>query len=111
MVNQVTLMVYEIIEKVAEAKKREEKIEILRQYNHNWALKDILRGTYDDKIQWKEILRGFDIQSGINKLNFKRSAANYFKVEIKPLNAISFGNGGAGTLPWTFIDEIQFIRN
>ena len=52
MVNQVTLMVYEIIEKVAEAKKREEKIEILRQYNHNWALKDILRGTYDDKIQW-----------------------------------------------------------
>jgi len=65
----------------------------------------------DDKIQWKEILRGFDIQSGINKLNFKRSAANYFKVEIKPLDAIPFGNGGAGTLPWTFIDEIQFIRN
>ena len=52
MVNQVTLMVYEIIEKVAKASKREDKIKILRQYNYNWALKDILRGTYDDAIQW-----------------------------------------------------------
>lgn len=52
MVNQVTYMVYEIIEKVAAAKKREDKISILRQYHNNWALKDILRGTYDDKIQW-----------------------------------------------------------
>lgn len=52
MVNQVTYMVYEIIEKVAAAKKREDKINILRQYHNNWALKDILRGTYDDKIQW-----------------------------------------------------------
>tara|TARA_A100001015_G_C14392697_1_gene482332 strand:+ start:56 stop:490 length:435 start_codon:yes stop_codon:yes gene_type:complete len=52
MVNKVTFMVYEIIEKVAAAQKREDKINILRQYHNNWALKDILRGTYDDKIQW-----------------------------------------------------------
>lgn len=52
MVNKVTYMVYEIIEKVAAAQKREDKINILRQYHDNWALKDILRGTYDDKIQW-----------------------------------------------------------
>lgn len=52
MVNKVTYMVYEIIEKVAAAKTREDKIIILRQYHNNWALKDILRGTYDDKIQW-----------------------------------------------------------
>lgn len=52
MVNKVTFMVYEIIEKVAAAQKREDKINILRQYHDNWALKDILRGTYDDKIQW-----------------------------------------------------------
>jgi hypothetical protein len=84
-----------------------------KEDNGSWIYLPHLVRIYvsDDKIQWKEILRGFDIQSGINKLNFKRSAANYFKVEIKPLDAIPFGNGGAGTLPWTFIDEIQFIRN
>lgn len=43
--------VYEVIEAVEKASKREEKIQILRQ-NESWALKDVLRATYDDTIQF-----------------------------------------------------------
>lgn len=43
--------VYEVIEVASKAKTREEKIQVLKQ-NESWALKDILRGAYDDSIQW-----------------------------------------------------------
>ena len=43
--------IYEVIEAAAKASKREEKIQILRQ-NESWALKDVLRATYDDTIQF-----------------------------------------------------------
>lgn len=43
--------VYEVIEAVEKASKREEKIQLLRQ-NESWALKDVLRATYDDTIQF-----------------------------------------------------------
>lgn len=43
--------VFEVIEEVSKAKAKAKKIEILKQYE-SWALKDILRGTYDDTIQW-----------------------------------------------------------
>ena len=43
--------VYEVIEAAEKASKREEKIQILRQ-NESWALKDVLRATYDDAIQF-----------------------------------------------------------
>ncbi|XOV68653.1 MAG: family 20 glycosylhydrolase [Fluviicola sp.] len=35
--------------------------------------------------------------------------AKFFKFEIEPLDAIPEGNGGAGNIPWTFIDEIQIF--
>ena len=37
---------YEVIEKVKAIKTKEEKINFLRQ-NETWALKDILKGSYD----------------------------------------------------------------
>ena len=43
--------VYEIIEVASKEKTRDAKIKVLRE-NENWALKDILRGAYDDSIQW-----------------------------------------------------------
>ena len=46
-----TLLVYEVLEKAGKARKKSEKIEIL-QKNASWALKDILRGTFDEKIIW-----------------------------------------------------------
>jgi hypothetical protein len=51
MVNKNSQYLHEVIKKAAEAKTREEKIQILRQYE-SWPLKDLLRGTYDDSIQW-----------------------------------------------------------
>lgn len=46
-----TLMIYEVIGKAEKAKSKKDKIEILKQ-NESWALKDILRGTYDSKVKW-----------------------------------------------------------
>lgn len=46
-----TLLIYEVLEKVSLAKTREEKIKILRE-NDTWALKDVLRGSFDDSITW-----------------------------------------------------------
>ena len=45
------LLVYEVIEKAGSAKKKADKINILRK-NDTWALKDILRGTFDSKVVW-----------------------------------------------------------
>lgn len=43
--------VYEVVEEVKSAKTKKEKIEILKKHE-TWALKDILKGTLDPKIQW-----------------------------------------------------------
>lgn len=44
-------LIYEIIETAGKKRSKAEKIEYLRQHE-SWALKDILRGTYDDAVQW-----------------------------------------------------------
>ena len=51
MVNYVQRQVFEILEKFVTCKTRKEKIEHL-QLNNIMPLKDVLRGTFDDKIQW-----------------------------------------------------------
>ena len=43
--------VWEVIEAVQKAKKKDDKIRILKE-NESWALKDILRGTMDNKVKW-----------------------------------------------------------
>jgi len=45
------LEVFEILERVENAKTKEERIEILRK-NDIMALLDVLRGTFDETIQW-----------------------------------------------------------
>jgi len=52
MVNKVTWRVHEIIEKASAAKTKADKIKILREHQNNWALKDVLRGIFDDSVQW-----------------------------------------------------------
>ena len=52
MVNKTTYRTFEILEKISSAKTRAEKIDLLKKQNNNWALKDILRGTFDDAVQW-----------------------------------------------------------
>ena len=43
-------MVYEVLELASKGKK-EDKVKVLKE-NETWALKDILKGTFDDSIQW-----------------------------------------------------------
>ena len=43
--------VFEIIDKVSQAKTKKERVEILKA-NACMPLKDLLRGTFDDSIQW-----------------------------------------------------------
>lgn len=43
--------VHEVIEEARKKRTKNEKIEVLRA-NESWALKDILRGTFDDSIRW-----------------------------------------------------------
>ena len=50
-VNKLNLLIYEIIEKVGKARSKEQKIKILKE-NENWALKDILLGTYSEDIEF-----------------------------------------------------------
>lgn len=43
--------IYEVIEEAQKAKTKSEKVSILKK-NDTWALKDILRGTYDSTVSW-----------------------------------------------------------
>lgn len=46
------LEVHEILAEVKKRYKKDEKVEYLKKFNDDWALKDVLRGTFDDSIQW-----------------------------------------------------------
>ena len=43
--------IFEVIDLVSKAKTQKEKVDLLRKYE-SWALKDVLRGAYDDVVQW-----------------------------------------------------------
>lgn len=45
------LYVFEVLERVQKAKKKEDKIKILKT-NESWALKDIIRGSIDTTVVW-----------------------------------------------------------
>lgn len=46
-----TLKIFEVIEQAIAAKGKAAKIKVLQE-NETWALKDLLRGTYDDIVVW-----------------------------------------------------------
>lgn len=50
--NYVNKMVFEMIDEIAKASKKADKLEILNKYKEDWALKSILIGTYDDKVEF-----------------------------------------------------------
>lgn len=45
------LYVYEVIDKVKSQKKKADKVKVLKD-NESWALKDIIRGTFDSSVLW-----------------------------------------------------------
>lgn len=44
-------LVHEVIEEASQKKTKKEKIDFLKS-NESWALKDVLRGAFDDSITW-----------------------------------------------------------
>lgn len=46
-----TLLPHEVIEKLRETKKKADRVKILKD-NETWALKDIIRGSMDSRVQW-----------------------------------------------------------
>lgn len=46
------LEVFEILEEFGKAKTKKDRIAVLQKYKDVWALKDILRGTFDDSLQF-----------------------------------------------------------
>tara|TARA_R110001592_G_scaffold358832_2_gene664288 strand:+ start:2152 stop:2586 length:435 start_codon:yes stop_codon:yes gene_type:complete len=52
MVNKREYRSFEILDSVAAAKTKAEKIKILQTHNNHWATKDILRGTFDEAVKW-----------------------------------------------------------
>ena len=44
--------VFEMLDEVKSIKKMEDKIQVIQSYNSIWALKDVLRGTYDTSLEW-----------------------------------------------------------
>lgn len=45
------LHVFEVFEKIQEAKTKKDKVAILKENNH-WAVRDIIKGTMSAKIKW-----------------------------------------------------------
>jgi len=43
--------IYEVLEEVAKKRSKADKIKVLKE-NETWALKDVLKGTFDDRITW-----------------------------------------------------------
>lgn len=60
--------VFEMLDEVKSTKKIEDKIQVLQSYNSIWALKDVLRGTYDTSLEW-DLPKGappFEANQGFN---------------------------------------------
>ena len=45
------LNVHEVIDQVRKARTKDKKVELLKKHE-TWALKDILRGTFDSTVEW-----------------------------------------------------------
>lgn len=45
------LLVHEVIDKASKARSKDDKVKVLRD-NESWALKDILRGTFEATLEW-----------------------------------------------------------
>jgi hypothetical protein len=42
--------VFEVFEEYKKAESREDRLDVLKKYEDNWAFKDILRGSFDDSL-------------------------------------------------------------
>ena len=95
------LLIYEVLDKAGKARKKEQKVQILVD-NESWALKDVLRGSYDSKVSW--LLPGGDPPYTPSKPDSIPS--NLFK---KNTDFRYFVHGGEGTKLPAYKREAIFI--
>jgi len=50
--NKVSHDVWEVFEEFENAKTRKERVKILQDNNRHWAMRDVLQGSFDDRVQW-----------------------------------------------------------
>ena len=55
---------------------------------------------------WKKMDLKFELKDGNWMMFLKRKNVRYLKIEIEAMDQIPEGKGGAGNIPWTFINEI-----
>lgn len=105
----------------------EGKVELIIELDSVAILRNFNIGFLNQKGSWIYLPESMKVSVSIDKSNWKliqdvpiegnenierekhllNTYGKFIKVEIFPLEKIPVGNGGAGTKPWTFIDEIQ----
>ncbi len=97
----ITLLLFEVFEKIEKASTKKEKIELLKKYNSP-ALLNILKGTFDDSIQWllPDGNPPFEANDGYN------SPSNFLKQYDK---LKYFAKGGPGEKLMPIKRETMFI--
>ena len=93
--------VHEVIDVAAKAKTRKEKIDILKQ-NETWALKDLLRGAYDQSIVW-------DLPPGAPPYEPCEARSAPTNLHKKHKSFIYFAKGGKGNNLLPVKREAMFI--
>ena len=84
----------------------------LKENNGSWIYlpKRIRIFASEDGENWVELTDSKKLVDGENLIPFDEITTNYIKIELETIGTIPEGMGGAGNMPWTFIDEIEFIR-
>lgn len=97
------LEVFEILEKFKQAKTKKERIEVLQKHKDVWALKDLLRASFDDVLQ-------FNIPEGAPPYtpNRPESVPSSFHKRHKELG--SFIVGGRGDNIPSYKRENKFVQ-
>ena len=98
----VTKKIFEIIDMVAEAKTKAQKVEILKKYDTQ-ALRDVLLGTYDDYVEWNLP----DGKPPYEPADVRSIPSNLLKQTKKFNNIVK---GGPGDKFPAFKREMFFIR-
>lgn len=100
--NYVNKFVFEMIEEIQKASKKEDKIAMLKKYDNEWALKDILIGTYEDKIKWM-------IPAGTPPYTPAREESAPSNIKKRYKEFAYFAKGGPGTKMPAFKREKLFL--
>jgi len=100
-VNKIDRQVWEILELARKARTKEEKVKILKANDH-WAVRDILLGTYSDRIEW-------NLPKG--KVPYKPSKPESAPTDLKRKNTTFkyFTKGGKGEKMTIIKRESMFI--